>query len=216
MNIVILDTTEERPARTWLLVALAGLFSSFLLSAPRVIAATADLMDTTRCDGKSGDAVATAEVESRLRWSSLIDANDMRVLTIKGTVELHGIAHSETQKTLADRLASDTYGVVGVNNQLDVVDWAPITDIGRAHLKSRAAERQVDQVKSDPWITGSVKSMLASSRGIGRCDIDVKTLAGVVSLRGMVASSAARDLAVEFTTNTLGVRLVEADELVVH
>lgn len=213
MDIVILDTTEERPIRTWLLVALAG---SLLLFASRAIAAPADLGNPARCNGKSGDAAATAEVESRLRWSALVDAKDMRVLTVKGTVELHGLAYSETQKALAGRLARDTYGVVGVSNLLDVIDWTPLTDTGRARVKSRAVEREADRVKADPWITESVKSMLASSRGIGSCDIDVKTLAGVVSLRGTVASSAARDLAVELTTNTLGVRLVEASELVVY
>jgi osmotically-inducible protein OsmY len=192
-----------------LFAALAAGFVAAVAAGP--VGAT---MVATHCKAASGDGAVTSAVESRLLRNSLMDAGAIQVVTIEGVVELRGLAYSEAQKGLAGRLARDTYGVIGVNNQVDVSDWVPITEPAKAQARSRAEARQAAQVQSDPWITATVRSLLALSRGIGQCDIGVTTRAGVVSLRGAVASRVARDLAVELATQTPGVRAVEAGELI--
>lgn len=79
-----------------------------------------------------------------------------------------------------------------------------------------AANDTVDQAGetvSDTWITSKVKSTLLADTALSGMDIKVETNKGVVSLSGVVASDAERDLAIAKTKEIKGVTAVSADGL---
>ncbi|WP_417662902.1 BON domain-containing protein [Pseudomonas sp.] len=72
---------------------------------------------------------------------------------------------------------------------------------------------QAGEVVTDTWITSKVKSTFLADDSLSALDIKVETNKGVVSLSGVVASDAERDLAVAKTKEVNGVKDVSADGL---
>src|SRR4029077_15879025 len=106
-------------------------------------------------------------------------------------VTLTGSADSAAAKDLAGRLASNTRGVVAVDNRLTFkADKAAVTD------SPKGAVHEEGHVVSDSWITTKVKSTLMYSSNVDGSDIDVTTKKGVVTLSGKLDSGAERALAI--------------------
>jgi osmotically-inducible protein OsmY len=152
------------------------------------------------------DSTVTAAVKSKLLWSKHADGLKTDVDTNRGRVTLTGTADSKAARDLAARLASNTDGVVSVDNQL-TVEKTKIVDV--ASKKADNAGRVV----SDSWITTKVKSTLMYSRWVDGSDIKVDTKNGVVTLSGQADSAAERDLAIELAQNVRGVNKVNAKGL---
>lgn len=153
------------------------------------------------------DVTITAAVKSRLVWSkySFIGA---KVESKGGRVTLTGNVESAEAKAAATRLANSTRGVIAVSNQLNV-DGKP----GPADTAKKAAN-ETSKTVADAWITTKVKSNFFYSSNVSGSDIDVSTSAGIVTLKGKVASGAERALAIELAENIRGVKSVNAKELV--
>ena len=83
---------------------------------------------------------------------------------------------------------------------------APATPNGETAMKS-------DQPGSDTWITSKVKSELASTDGVKSMDIDVKTVNGVVTLTGVLATDIAVKKATAAAESVKGVKEVDASGL---
>ncbi|WP_339526187.1 BON domain-containing protein [Pseudomonas sp. EA_35y_Pfl2_R111] len=66
---------------------------------------------------------------------------------------------------------------------------------------------------SDTWITSKVKSTFLADSSLSGIDIKVETNQGVVSLSGVVATDAERDLAIAKASEIKGVNSVSADAL---
>ena len=133
----------------------------------------------------------------------------MNVDTNRGHVTLKGTADSKDAKALAGRLASDSRGVVSVDNQLVV---APTPTVGDS---AKSAAKEAEQDIADSWITTKVKSTLMYSSNVDGLDIEVSTSAGVVTLKGKVDSGAERALAIELADNVRGVKSVQSKGLTV-
>lgn len=157
---------------------------------------------------KVEDATITASVKSKLLWNSTTDGLDVHVDTSHGNVTLSGNARSSGEKDLAGRIARNTAGVAALDNQI-VLGGGKADAI--VDVKSTAAKK--NQPMTDTWITSKVKSSLLLTRGVDGFGIVVTTLNGVVSLSGMVDSTAERELAVRVTQDIRGVKKVEADGL---
>jgi len=165
---------------------------------------------STRSYGEAiDDATITATVKSKLLWSKHADGLTMNVDTNRGHVTLKGTADSKDAKALAGRLASDSRGVVSVDNQLVV---APTPTVGDS---AKIAAKEAEQDIADSWITTKVKSTLMYSSNVDGLDIEVSTSAGVVTLKGKVDSGAERALAVELANNVRGVKSVQSKGLTV-
>jgi len=191
------------------LIALAlALYGSFAVGATQA-------EPSTPCEMLMGDQRIAAAIESRLRASSRIQADDIVVVVVSGMAELRGFARSNTQKLLAEQMVRDTKGVDHLDNQLDVVDWEPVTDSARDAASRRNDTHRSRQVRSDTWITTTVENTLALSHGTDNCRIVVHTRDGVVVLQGRMTSPEARRTAVELVAGTYGVRSVDADALLV-
>lgn len=156
---------------------------------------------------KVGDATITATVKSKLLWNSHTDGLDIHVDTSNGKVTLTGSATTDADKSLAGRLARDTDGVVGVNNDISLSGKPDAGD------KAKANGERAEQAVSDAWITSRVKSSLMLTRGVSSFDITVTTVNGVASLKGTVDSAAERELAVRVAQDVRGVKKVEANGL---
>jgi hyperosmotically inducible periplasmic protein len=165
------------------------------------------------CEALMGDQRVAAAVESRLKASSRIQADDIVVAVASGVAQLRGLARSEAQKRIAGQVASDTRGVDRLDNQLDVVDWTPVTDAARADASLRDGTHQSRQVRTDAWITTAVENTLALSHSTDNCRIVVRTRDGIVALQGVMTSPEARRAAVELAAGTYGVRSVQAEAL---
>jgi osmotically-inducible protein OsmY len=156
---------------------------------------------------KVDDATITASVKSKLLWNSHTDGLDIHVDTNNGKVTLTGSAATGAEKELAGQIATDTNGVVGVNNEI------ALSNNPGATAKIKSAGETTEQAVSDTWVTSKVKSSLMFTRGVSSFDIEVTTLNGVVSLKGVVNSTAERELAVRVAQDVRGVKKVVAGEL---
>lgn len=80
-------------------------------------------------------------------------------------------------------------------------------------LAADSTMNEAGEVVTDTWITSKVKSALLADDTLSALDIKVETNKGVVSLSGVVATDAERDLAVAKTKEIKGVTDVSADGL---
>lgn len=183
-----------------IVLALSGSFA----------ASAVEAQPSTPCEALIGDASVAAAIESRLRETSRIQADEIVVVVVSGVAELRGVVRSDAQKLLAEQMTRDTRGVNHLYNQLDVVDWTPVTDFARAQASRRDDIDRSRQIRSDTWITTAVENTLGLSRGTDNCRIVVHTRDGAVVLQGVVATAEARRMAVELAAGTHGVRSVDA------
>jgi osmotically-inducible protein OsmY len=153
------------------------------------------------------DATLTATVKSKLLWNSVTQALSIQVDSKDGVVTLKGQAQSAEAKELAGSLASNTDGVTEVNNLISLSASDPSAP------KVQPGATNAGEVISDLWITSKVKSSLIYSRNLDGLNIKVDTKDGMVSLNGVVANYAEKQLAVEIARNIRGVRGVDADAL---
>jgi len=154
------------------------------------------------------DATITAAVKSKLLWSKYADGRSINVNTEYGKVTLKGTADSDLAKELADRLATNTEGVIDVDNQLKI-EKAKSSEKDKA----KKSEDTVGQMLSDSWITTKVKSTFMYSSNVNGSQISVSTEKGVVSLSGKLSNGAEKALAIEIAQNVRGVKSVVAKDL---
>ncbi|MCS3467978.1 osmotically-inducible protein OsmY [Pseudomonas sp. JUb42] len=153
------------------------------------------------------DATLTATVKSKLLWNSVTEALNIDVDSEAGVVTLKGRATSPEGKDLAGSLASNTDGVTSVNNLISISAADSIASRTEPQTSNPAEQL------SDAWITSKVKSSLIYSRNLDGLNIKVETKDGLVTLNGVVANFAEKELAVEITRNIRGVKGVNADAL---
>jgi hyperosmotically inducible protein len=156
------------------------------------------------------DATITSAVKSKLVWSRYTEGFATDVDTRRGKVTLTGTADSAAAKDLAGRLAMNTRGVTGVDNQLTVVADKPSST-----ASAKASMHEAGSDMGDTWITAKVKSTFMYSSNVDGGDISVTTDAGVVTLSGKVDSGAERELAIELAKNVRGVKSVKSKGLTI-
>lgn len=149
------------------------------------------------------DASTSAAVRSKMSWSERSGGHVATVTSVDGMVTLTGNAASEQDKQYLTRLATNTPGVRGVDNQLVIVESTD-TDTDSS---------SITEAISDGWITTKVKSTFMYSNNVNSSDISVSTDGGVVTLTGSVSSAAERARAVELAQNIRGVTSVESSAL---
>jgi hyperosmotically inducible protein len=101
---------------------------------------------------------------------------------------------------------------------LALVSVLPLTYASLASAQATAAPNgetamKSDQPVTDTWITTKVKSELATTDGVKSMDIGVKTIDGVVTLTGVLASDIAVKKAVAAAESVKGVKKVDSTGL---
>lgn len=153
------------------------------------------------------DTWITTKIRSRFFIDPDIKARDISVDTKDGVVVLRGTVGSYSARRQAVSTARNTDGVHEVQDELRVDSAAAGDPAGRA---SRAAGA-VD----DAWLTTSIQSKFFGETDLRSSGIDVSSRDGVVTLKGTVVSTEAKDSAVQLARDTDGVRTVR-DQLTVR
>lgn len=167
----------------------------------------------TEADARNGlaqrfeDATLVATIKSKLLWSNVTQGMEIEVSSDQGVVTLKGRAQSPEAKELAGTLATNTDGVVSVNNLISLSAADSIA------AKTQPQALSTTEQMSDAWVTSKVKASLIYSRNLDGLNIKVDTREGVVTLNGMVANYADKELAVDIARNIRGVKGVNADAL---
>jgi hyperosmotically inducible protein len=184
---------------------------------------------------KTADHTLDERIEKRIHSDAALKKHDVKVSVDDGVATLTGTVAAEADRARATRLATIP-GVARVNNQI-IVDLAAGTrgakgTAGTVERKARegaektkeGAEKAVEKTKeglsktgeviTDGWITTRVHSKFVGEDLLKGSDIDVDTSNHVVTLRGTVATRAARARAVAQAKKVEGVHRV-VDHLVV-
>jgi len=166
-----------------------------------------------------GDGWITTRIQAQYFADKDVHARYIDVGTRDGRVTLRGYVESRAVLDHVASIAAHTEGVTAVDNQLkigqapaDVVDRArsaaadaAIATSGRVEA---AAERAVPAI-DDARITTTIQARYFIDDRVKARRIDVDTQAGVVTVRGAVASEDERALALRIARETEGVGRVE-------
>ena len=147
------------------------------------------------------DATITSTVKSKLLWSRHGDGIKAIVDCVRGVVTISGTAENEEAKEFAGKLATTTYGVRSVGNQLVVGSAEP------------DAERTQGAAVTDGWITSKVQSTFKHSTNVDGASVSVNTNGGIVKLSGKMDSIAERAATIELAGGVRGVKSVDSSAL---
>lgn len=215
-------------------VLTASLVGVVLVAGP-ARGASAGQQTATSAAAKVDDSTLKSRVAANIKKNTTLAAREVDVDVKEGIVTLKGTVRTAAEKARAARLATIT-GVTEVRNEL-VVDATAAksrTDTaidatkqagGKAVTATKeAAQKAGEKMKeavsttgeaiTDGWITTKVKTKFYDETMLKDSDINVDTNNHVVTLKGTVASSAAKARAAAIAGGTEGVTRV-IDQLVI-
>ena len=135
---------------------------------------------------RTKDAWIDGKAETTLLLNGNLDSFDINTDVKNGTVILTGKVKSEVDKALAEELIANLDGVKRVENSLTVVKNDSASDESDDTIGQRLKDTKIETV---------VKTRLLFESEIRGTKIEVEVEKGVVTLTGMVKSTAAKDLA---------------------
>jgi hyperosmotically inducible protein len=151
-----------------------------------------------------GDSAITAKVKSSFMGDERLKGSHIKVVTTNGVVTLTGSAPTSDSKSAAEELAQDVKGVRSVDDQVNT----PASGSGM-----HKAVADTERVGSDSWITTKVKSEITADSISKGFDVHVKTLHGVVMLRGTLPNRDAIDHVKDIAQKIDHVKSVDTTEL---
>lgn len=156
------------------------------------------------------DSSIVEEITGRLAGDPRLDDADIRVESQDGSVVLTGRSPTDEGRQAAEEVALQVEGVTQVDNRISSPSSA--TTIGE---RSRDTLKRTEEVASDSWITTKIRGAILadpvtrSSSG----NIDIKTVNGVVTLIGSVATQAELDRVIKIAHEIKGVKQVNTNGL---
>jgi hyperosmotically inducible protein len=150
------------------------------------------------------DTGITAKVKSSFVGDDRLKGSHVKVVTTNGVVTLTGSATSSDAKDAAEELAKNVNGVRSVDDQ--------IATPGSGSTTHRAVA-DTERVGSDSWITTKVKSEILADSVSKGFDVHVKTLNGVVMLRGTLPNKDAIEHVKDVAAKVEHVKSVDTTEL---
>lgn len=155
------------------------------------------------------DTVITGKVNAKLMSEDSLKNSNIEVTTTNGVVTLKGKASNSDAKALAKRVAKSVEGVKSVDNSLKTPESSATS--AQAHAAVTKTERAV----SDSWITTQVKAEILASSVSKGFDVSVKTVHGVVVLKGVLANQDAVYHVKHIAEQVQGVKSVDTSALTV-
>jgi hyperosmotically inducible protein len=150
------------------------------------------------------DTAITAKVKSSFVGEDRLKGSHIKVVTTNGVVTLTGTAVSSDSKDAAEEIAQNVSGVRSVDDQIST------PSSGNAAHKAIA---KTERVGSDSWITTKVKSEILADSVSKGFDVHVKTLRGVVMLRGSLPTADAVAHVKDIAASVEHVKSVDTSEL---
>lgn len=162
------------------------------------------------------DPGITTSVKTQLMADELVKARNINVDTRDHIVTLTGTVQSPAEEAKALQIARSTKGVADV---VDNIVVAPSTEPGAAPTSGQVGDTSLGGAASaavtDASITSKVKTSLLADPDVSGLRIDVDTRDGVVTLTGIVNSSAEKARALDLARKVENVSRVE-DKLTVR
>jgi hyperosmotically inducible periplasmic protein len=146
----------------------------------------------------TGEAVRASDRDDRIEssfkktcvYNTCLKNEDIKISCKDGAVTLSGIVDDKTCKPMAQGIAGALPGVTSVDNQITV----------KAEQPARS---------SDTWISMKVKAALLYRRNVSGTKTKVYVKDGLVTLKGVAANQAQKDLTAEYAKNIAGVKGVQ-------
>jgi hyperosmotically inducible protein len=130
-------------------------------------------------------------IESSARKSyvfkTYLSDDDIKIQSKDGAVTLTGIVLNEFHKSLAYETVVDLPGVKSVDNRLELKGASPTAN-------------------SDAWLSAKVTTTLMFHRSVSAAKTEVKVQDGIVTLQGVAASQAQKELTTEYARDVEGVK----------
>jgi hyperosmotically inducible periplasmic protein len=155
------------------------------------------------------DTAITAKVKSRLMGEDSLKKSKISVTTTNGVVTLEGSASNSKAKSTAEATVKTVEGVKSVDNNLKI----PASS--KTAAKTRDAAANTERVVSDSWITTKVKSEILADSVSKGFKVNVKTIHGVVVLKGTLPNGDAVDHVKDIAGKVKGVKSVDTSALAV-
>lgn len=155
------------------------------------------------------DTAITAKVKSTLAGETSLKKSKISVTTTNGVVTLEGSASSSKAKSAAEAATKSVEGVKSVDNNLKTAAGS------KAEAKTRDAVTKTERVVSDSWITTKVKSEILADSVSKGFKVNVKTIHGVVVLKGVLPNHDAIDHVKDIAGKVKGVKSVDTSALTV-
>jgi hyperosmotically inducible periplasmic protein len=151
----------------------------------------------------TGGAVRASETDDRIEssfkktyvYKTYLKDEHIKISSKDGAVTLAGEVADESHKPMAQDTAAALPGVTSVDNRIEITG-------------DRPAE------SSDTWISMKVKGALLYRRNVSGTKTEVYVKEGVVTLKGVAASQAQKDLTTEYTKDIEGVKSVDNEIIV--
>lgn len=122
-------------------------------------------------------------------FKTLLKGDDIKIESKDGVVILTGVVANSTHKQWAEMTVANLPGVKKVDNRLTVKGAEPTEN-------------------SDAWIKVKVETTLALHRSVGDSRIEVSVFDGIVTLKGIAANMAKKELATAYAEDVEGVKSV--------
>jgi osmotically-inducible protein OsmY len=152
------------------------------------------------------DSVITAKIQARYFVDDEVRGRNIDVDSKDGVVTLRGTVNSYSERLLASAIARNTDGVRVVHDQMTIS--------AQAHDNDRHARSTGDivgtagQKVEDAWITTKIQAKFFMDDQIKARTVNINTKDAVVTLRGSVATEAAKKAAENLAVETDGVARV--------
>ncbi|MDD2540258.1 MAG: BON domain-containing protein [Desulfuromonadaceae bacterium] len=135
--------------------------------------------------GKMDSRIESSAKKSYV-FKTYLKGDDVNVQSKDGAVTLTGSVLEESHKTLAQDTVASLPGVKSVDNKLEIKGETP-------------------DKSSDAWLITKVKYTLLFHRSVSATKTEVDAKAGVVTLRGVAANEAQKELTTEYAKDVEGV-----------
>jgi len=163
-------------------------------------------------DEKLKDAWLDGKVETALLVNRHLNNFTIDTDVMKSKAILSGTVNSEIDRELAEEIAKSIEGVSSVDNKIIVKKAEEVSD--KMHVTH---EHQSDKTRKfgtwydDATTTASIKSELLWNSSTSGLDVNVDTAYGVVTLNGVVETTAEKQLIEQIAENTPGVKKVQSE-----
>lgn len=160
-----------------------------------LIAVGAVLVNSAALRASEADDRIVSSFNKSYAYRIFLQDDAIKIESMNGVVTLSGQVNDATHNYLAQETAAGLPGVQRVDNRLEI--------------KVEGME------KSDSWIRAKVRSVLALHGSVSGSNTQVDTRDGVITLRGVAASEAQKELATDYASDVQGVLRVTNEMTVV-
>lgn len=155
-----------------------------------VAAAIAPLVFNVAVHAASMDSRIESAAKQSYVFKTYLKSDDIKIQSKNGAVTLTGTVSEGFHKALAQDTVSDLPSVKSVDNRLEIKGAPPTAN-------------------SDAWIRDKVKVTLSFHRSVSALTTEVDVKDGIVTLRGVAATVAQKELTTEYSKDVEGVKEVK-------